>query len=210
MTDSGVLGAQAQAMIGQLRRYESDQVGEILDRGHASAREVVKQAHAQARTSVHRAVERERQRRRQDELKTRARHETHTRLQIQLRVGQLLAMGWEQLPEVLVERWNNPQTRRRWWTSALEEAGQRLLESSLLVEHAAGLSTAELTEMRALCPGRELSFTEIEALPAGLRVRGAGASLDATIDSLLADQPRIESLLLAAYHETAAQGDTDA
>jgi len=196
-----VVSAQTRAMIGQLQRYESEQVGAILERGHAHAKDIVTAAYAQARASVRKGVERERRRREQEQLKARAREETRERLATQLRVRRLLAMGWALLPDVLISHWQDATARRRWCRSALGEARRRLLGERFTVEHAPGLSPVELDDMQGECPGRKLDFVSATDLRAGLRVRTQGACLDASIESLLADPAHIESLLLAAYQE---------
>jgi hypothetical protein len=202
----GVLDAQTQAMIAQLRRYESDQVGEIVDRGHASARALVASAFAEARASVAKAVRRERSRRQAAVTKSKARAETRARLDSQLRIGELLASGWAQLPEVLSERWRNPDQRQRWWQAAVAQACQRLLGESFLIEYAPGPTQRELDDMVGACGERRVSLQSAHELGAGVRITTPGAALDASVGGLLADREHIQSLLLAAYQATESTG----
>ena len=205
-TSGGVLDAQTRALIAQLRRYESDQVGEILERGHASAHALVAGALAEARASVSKAVGRERSRRQAARTKASARDETRARLAVQLRLGEVLAAGWTQLPDLLAERWQHPEQRQHWCLAALTLARQLLLGNKFLIEYAPGPSQAEITAMAAACGERQVTLQSAPALGAGLRVTAPGAVLDASVDSLLADRERIQSMLLAAYQATESSG----
>jgi hypothetical protein len=212
MNDSvSVVAAQAQAMIARLRRYESEQIGDILDGGHAAAHAAVRAAFRAARASVARAVQRERARRQAAAITAQARAETRLRLDAQLQIGQLLAAGWEQLPGVLMQRWLDPEKRRLWWQAAIAQARQRLLSDQYLVEYAPGPSTEELKSMTAACSGSQVSLQSEPTLKAGVRISTPGAVLDASVASLLADREHIQSLLLAAYQSTESHGkDRDA
>ncbi len=207
----GILDAQTQAMIAQLRRYEVEQVTAILDRAHASATAVRGEAYAQARLTVRNAVQRERRRRAATALKTRARAETRARLDNQLHVGRLLALGWERMPAILAARWQDADARRRWWRGAIAGARQRLLGQRFIIEHPSGLLPEELDDMRAACGDQEVSFQAVDALTAGVRISADGGCLDASAASLLADRDRLESLLLGAYQDLGGEaGGSDA
>ncbi len=199
--DVSILAAQTEAMVAQLRRFESDQVGETLDRGHGAARVLVKQAFAHARAAVHKAVQRERQRLAAETLKARAQDETRARLADQARLAQLLTLGRQRLPSVLQSRWQDAEARQRWTQGAVLEAQQRLLGRRFTIEHAPGLPAAEQAALRNLCPDREVVFAQLDDLQAGLRVSTSGAMLDASLASLLTDRERLDSQLLAIYQD---------
>jgi hypothetical protein len=202
MTDEvSILAAQAEAMVAQLRRFESDRVGATLDRGHAVARGLVKQAFVDARAAVRKAVQRARRRRDAATLKAQAQSETRARLAVQSRLAQLLTRGWERLPFVLQLRWQDAEGRQRWSQGAVAEARLRLLGEHFTVEHAPGLSAAEQAALRAACGDREMVFVQVDELAAGLRIRTPGATLDASLTSLLADRERVDSQLLAIYQD---------
>jgi hypothetical protein len=203
---SNVVDAQTRAMIARLRRYESDQVGEILDEGHRAAHRLVQAAFREARASVARAIRRERARRQAAATTARARAETRLRLDAQLRIGQLLAVGWAQLPDLLIKRWRDPEQRRLWCQAAVAQARQRLLGDDYLVEYAVGPGHEELNAITAACGERRVCLQSEPALDAGIRISTPGAVLDASMASLLSDREHIQSLLLAAYQSIATDG----
>lgn len=153
------------------------------ERGHLHARVVAERARAQARI---RAAEAERA--------TRERW-VHDRTH-----ADLLAAAWPLLREALLERWRDPAGRERWVRSHLDQAVSVLPKEDWKIRHAREWGEAERREaLKRLQPalGRAPRFQTDGGIEAGLTIASGGAVLDATLDGLLRDRPRLEARLLA-------------
>lgn len=114
--------------------------------------------------------------------------------------ARLLAAAWPGLRAQLAERWSDPDQRRDWVASTLEQALARLPHSGWTIRHAGGWPQAERAAAQARLAQAGVAAPALRAdadLTAGLIVAAGGAVLDMSLEGLLRDRARIEARLLA-------------
>jgi hypothetical protein len=115
---------------------------------------------------------------------------------------QLVRRACDRLPATMERRWREPGARREWCETALAMAAQRLCGSDWTIEVAAGTSKTErdalLARANSLRAGSH-TVRELPELGAGLSVRAAGATLDATAAGLLDDVAAVGAHFLAEW-----------
>ncbi len=202
-TPHGIVSAQLDALLALIDEHRASRCGAIGEQTETECRQIIDDAHREARDRMHRAVEQERERARQRlvearaQLQTRARHE-------QYRVAlTLLAEGWERLQRALQDRWQNREQRVAWCLALIEQALQVLPCKPWTIEHPAEWHPDELHDaferLRNHCGGLP-TFTPADDVQAGLRFCTDGACLDGTLDGLLTDRTAVEARLLASFH----------
>jgi hypothetical protein len=112
----------------------------------------------------------------------------------------LLAEAWVCLPDAFLARWRAPETRREWITRIVARARSSLLGVAWRIAHAPDWAAAEREDL-ARDLARELGTTpefDVDArIRAGLRIAGAGAIVDGTLDGMLRDRAENGARLLA-------------
>lgn len=121
--------------------------------------------------------------------------------------ARLLAMAWPRLDAALMRRWEVAEGRALWVRGALANARRVLPAGSWVVRHAPDWPQAEqraaiedLVSHLGSAPGMRPD----ERIRAGVVVDCAGAVLDASLDGILSDRPRLEARLLALLAEESA------
>lgn len=199
-----VLNAQLQQLLGLVEQYRQERCAEILDKGREQGDEVVRRAFHEARTRMHQAVLALRAHMGQQIASAEAQLQTRNRQRRQEADQQLLLQGWQQLHQVLLQRWQNSTTRAAWVEKVFNEATERLTRCAWEIEYCEDWPPAEVD---ALCvridgyTGQRPACKPQADIQAGVRICAAGACLDGTAAGLLADRSRIESLLLAEVHK---------
>lgn len=191
--------SQMQAMLTLLEEDRRRQCDALIADAQARARGVLRQAQRDARARMRAAFAAERQRLDQQIKAAAARLQTERRLREQERLAQLLRLGWQMLPEALLERWQDPGRRRKWVAQAIDSAQRLLPREMWTLSVAPGWPAAEREQALQSVASR-LGYmpdcSELAELQAGLLIIAAGNRLDATLGGLLADRAAIEARLL--------------
>lgn len=172
----------------------------ILAEAERTARETVRQVHRKEREHLRRRIVEERARIRSRIQAVEAERVTRERQQQALRSADVLAQAWPLLRAGLLRRWQDPAGRQRWVTRSLREALRALPAGPWTVRHAAGWPAAEQQAAHDALTrelGVEPHLRTEPGIEAGLIIASGGAALDASLDGLLADRPRLEARLLA-------------
>jgi hypothetical protein len=193
-----IVGAQLQALLEHLERDRERRCSAESASALSRARAIVRSAFGEARRRIREAVRYERMRLeeglalRRAEFEAAQRREGHAALQL------LVNRACDALPAVLERRWSDATARREWCEGALAAAALRLRGTDWTIEIAA-VGEAErqsvLARAAALRAGSH-TLSERSDLGAGLSVRAAGATLDATVAGLLDDPAMISSRFL--------------
>ncbi|MFA7386467.1 MAG: hypothetical protein WCZ87_02265 [Thiohalobacteraceae bacterium] len=192
--------APRDALIGLITATREARSSEILAQAREQAHARVRAAFHEARVRVSRAVEEERVRAHGMLALNEARLETHNRQRYQDAVQHMLARTRYRLDAALQARWQAPEQRRLWLGHLLEQALKSLPAAPWRIEHPPGWDDAELAPWRARIEahaGAVPTLHSDDRIAGGLRVQAGGASLDATIAGLLADERAVQARLLA-------------
>lgn len=171
---------------------------EVMDAAGDQAAELLRLAHRQARDRVHAALRDARERAAQRVAAAAAQRQTRIRLSQQHAAGVFLAQAHARLPSALIARWQQTTARRIWVRYALQQAVLGLPPGRWRIDHAPGLSAADIAELAAPTAAA-LEWRLDPTLEAGLRVVGDGNCLDASLNGLLADRDALSARLLSAW-----------
>lgn len=190
----------SKALLAEIGRLVDIECGDIEEAGLRDARRIVAEAHASARASVRDAVQQLRRARARQRRQAEAQESTRRRMSEEALTAEVLRRACPQLADMVVRRWQDSSNRKAWIEAAAKAAGQRLLPGPWTVEHPEAFLEQERAWFVATLAGKAdlVSFAPSAEIAAGLRVRTAGALLDATAEALLADRQHVESMLLAA------------
>ena len=205
----GILSTQAEAMLTELRRHGLTQVNELIDTAQERAQETIREAHRSARRAMHEAVEAERKRLERGGLMARAAQQTRLRLHREAKAKLLLHQGWQKIPEVLKRQWEDAPSRRQWCEAFMQQALKFFGSVRLIVEHSASMTEQEKRDLHAVATSRgaDVTFNAADDRSSGLIVSFKGASLDGTIDGLLADRRYVEARLLDEINRVRASAE---
>jgi hypothetical protein len=181
---------RAAAFLEMIDATRKARLDEIERRSVDEAREILRRARSEARERVHRAVVENRKRSRRELAAARAELETALRKLSQETHGAALRDGMSELVRVLEARWRDPETRARWIAAAIAGAERLLPKARWRIEHPAGVAID--------VPGAGAVPADIAA---GLRITAGSATLDATLDGLLARRAEVEGRLLHELDE---------
>lgn len=198
----GVLDLQVRSVLDALAAQQNARCREIQSAADRKSEQLLADSRRRMRERVHRAVAEQRQRRETALLDVRHRIETARRHAVQAHYRDFLQDAAPLLHAELERRWRDAPSRRDWCESAIGEASERLPGVRWTVEHPADWTPDDMQWLKRVFTGRGLPQPESRedaAIPAGLRIRLGAASLDATLDGLLANRPAVEARLLAAW-----------
>jgi hypothetical protein len=194
-----VVAAQLQALLEHLERDRDRRCTAESANARERARAIVRSAFSEARQRLREAVRYERARLEQGlvlrraEVEAARRREEHAALQL------LVKRACDALPAILERRWKHTAARREWCEGALAAAALRLRGTDWTIEIGPGVGEEErqglLAHAATLRTGSH-TLSERAELVAGLSVRAAGATLDATVAGLLDDRAAIGSRFL--------------
>jgi hypothetical protein len=172
----------------------------ILTRAQTEARRLVAESHRDARRRVHAHIAEARALMENRIARAEAALETARRQHRQQRDAALLAAAWPLIHVALEKRWRDDDTRRVWTRSLLEHALAVLPRTRGEIACPQGFAITEreaLSAQISAASDATTTFVESADIVAGLRITATGASLDGTLEGLLADRAAIESRLLA-------------
>lgn len=196
-----ILEMQARTLREFVIREQQRQSAEVLAQAHQDVVRILRDARRTARTRMREAIAHERARTAEAIAKARATQQTELRKRRLTRLKSKLDRAWSSLPRALEQRWQRDEQRIEWCVSTLALARDHLLGSSWQIYAAPGLRDDErqrIANHPSLDSRIEILIENNDKLRAGLVVTAPGAILDASIDGLLRDRPRIEALLVAS------------
>jgi hypothetical protein len=198
--------AQSAALLQEIEQQTRDECKALVTAAERQAHVLVAQAHAAARRRVHEAIGELRREGARRLARAKAQVETQTRQRAQQRAVEVIERAWPLLADALLARWREPAARLAWADGVARCARERLRTGSWTVEHPADWSADEQRNLRtSLGAGDDaVTFAADRNIAAGIRIRAAEATLDATLQGLLVDRPGVAARLLA---ELAPTGD---
>ncbi len=202
-TTGDAVEAQVRQLLEVVARHRDERCNELLGQARREAVQVIRQAHAEARSRMHQSVQGIREERRQRLAAAEAQRQTRRRHRRQNADLWLLAAAWQPLRRALLARWSQEAARRQWIDFLVGQAGALLVATDWQIEHPLDWPAQEraaLEDRLAGQLGRHPEFIPRETIPAGLLICADGTCVDATLEGLLRDQARIESLLLARFN----------
>jgi len=191
--------AQAEVLVREIAQQTKEECGALTTTAEREARAVVADAHASARRRMHEAIVELRREAARRLARARAAAETTARQRTQRRATETIARAWPLLLEALAAQWRDAAGRRAWCDGVARVVRDRITAGMLTIEHPADWPVEEQRDLRSAL-GRDsdaVAFTACGDLTAGIRVKAGQATLDATLDGLLADREAITALLLA-------------
>jgi hypothetical protein len=199
---------QMRQLLQVVARHRDERCNELLGQARREAGQVIRQAHAEARARMHQSVQGIREERRRRLAASEAQLQTLRRRRRESADLWLLAAAWQPLRKALLARWSEQTARRQWIDFLVNHACAILVAYDWQIEHSVDWPVPEraaLEERLAGLLGRHPEFIPRQEISAGLRICADGTCVDATLEGLLRDQTRIESLLLARFNADAAK-----
>jgi hypothetical protein len=198
-----VLQAQTEGLLRRVAREQESRTLAIHGAAEEQARSIVLRARQEARARLRQAVEEERRQFERAVGERRAALDTAARRAEQATLRVLIEQAWRRLPQAIAALWSDPVARERWIEAACECAARSLRpQASYVVEFdadaapGAGPAASGCLVRAGLEP---VECVPVAGLGAGLRIRGGGACIDATVPGLLASRERVEAELLAEF-----------
>ena len=210
---ASVLDAQVGALMQRVIADRDRHCAQMRASTDGQVREMLRAARREARANVREAIVRERKRAEQALSQAQAGAALELRQQEQRTARALLQHMWAAIGGVFEARWTDAAYRKSWLEEAVHQARGLLSDHSWRIEHGAGWPQSERGALAALAAGdatsaaaRTVELVCDPTVRAGIRIRAAGACLDATVAGLLASRAEIESEFLAQYLECARAG----
>jgi hypothetical protein len=199
---SAVVALQARALIGLLERDQAEACAREAQLADTRARETVRAAYREARRLVHDAAQDERSRRDVALAQARAAVETRRRQAAQRQASRIVDAAWNRLPAGLRDLWSDAARREAWCRAAIGAAARVLQTDRWEIHCAAPAQQAEmqrLSEFARVKGVRNVAALIRPEMEAGIAIRSAGATLDATLVGLLSVRQAIEAELHAQW-----------
>jgi hypothetical protein len=199
--------AQSDALLQEIERQTHEECLALAASAEREARALVSDARAAARKRMHDAIEELRREGARRLARAEAQRDTEARLSAQQSAVAVIARAWPLLVDALVARWHDPVGQTAWAEATARHARDRLRVDTWVVEHPIDWSADAQRRFGELLDGRDgaVRFEADRNLSAGLRIKAAGATLDATAQGLLADRPAVAGMLLAEIDAGAAR-----
>jgi vacuolar-type H+-ATPase subunit H len=200
--ENSLPSAQAKALLDEIEQQTRGQCTVLLAHAEQEARDLIAHAHATARRHAHDALAELRREGARRVARARAQAETDARYFAQRRAAEVVRKAFPLLAEALIVRWQDPAARAVWTESAARQARDRIRSGSWSVEHPVGWTTEEQRVLVACLggDGASVTFTADPDIAAGIRIKTANATLDATSQGLIADHGNTAALLLDEWN----------
>ncbi|MGK7909347.1 MAG: hypothetical protein AB4040_19225 [Synechococcus sp.] len=201
---SSIVHTQVERLLDVVQRYQQQQCDKIVTRATAEAEQMIHQTYRDVRLRLHQEILDSRDRLQGKISASKAKSHTLRKKYQHEADRRYLDRAWDLLKVKLIERWQNKEYRQRWVQKHLVEALRLLIGPEWLVEHPHSWTVDEqqhfIHQVRDKCEV-VVNFSASPDIVAGVRICANGATIDGTLQGLLADRSRIESELLAQYHQ---------
>jgi len=198
-----VLQAQTEALLRRVAREQESRTLAIRSAAAEQARSIVTRARQEARARLRQAIDEQRRQMERAIGERRAALDTEARRAEQATLQRLIEGAWQRLPQSVAALWRETASRQEWIRAACASAiGSLRPQSSYLLEYDPGTApdARQLAERCLVAGGlAPVECRAVAGLGAGLRIRGGGACVDATVGGLLASRERVEAELLAEF-----------
>lgn len=206
MTDqtTGVIDAQLHNLLQVVEHNRDERCKAMLDTARDQARQLLRQAHREARERLHNKLLATREEARQQLASSQAKRQTHLRLRRHRADEALLTRAWVPLGECLLQRWQRQDCRALWIDNLVEQALSMLLDRHWNIEHPADWPEQERTALGQRLDkdlGAPPVFVAQPQIAAGLRICAGPTCIDATHTGLLRARTRIQAMMLATLNE---------
>jgi hypothetical protein len=204
------LAEREESLLRLVAEYREQECRRLLDAARTEAAELLAATFNRERAHLHQRIVAERSRAQGRIQAARAERATRERWVHERTHTDLLAAAWPRLREALLARWRVPRSRAQWVASDLDEALRALPRGRWSIRHAPGWGederrapAARLAEALGEAPRMQTDGD----MAAGLVIASGGAVLDASLDGLLRDRPRLEARLLALIEARTPGGE---
>jgi hypothetical protein len=134
-TAGDAVEAQVRQLLEVVARHRDERCNELLGQARREAAQVIRQAHAEARSRMHLSIQGVREERRQRLASAEAQRQTRRRRRRQGADLWLLAAAWQPLRKALLARWSQEAARRHWIDFLVGQAGALLVVTDWQIEH---------------------------------------------------------------------------
>ena len=207
-----ILEAQVSHLLDLTGDWARDRCEEISRNSVEQAGEIVCQAHRDARRHLRRHAEEDRKNAARKLMAYEATLKTAQRQERQRHDTQFLEQTWQLLCRELVDRWNQSDHREVWIGNVMRKADKALPKKQWRIDTGSGWPDEEQKRLKSLVTevtGVEPQWFEDKRIEAGVRISVDGASVDGTLDGLVANRERLEAEMLAYYRKLCAKNMAD-
>jgi hypothetical protein len=202
MNASTPQSAQEEALLQQVTDDRERRRAALRAAAESQAKQIVRSARAEARSTVHNAVIQERTRMDLGMRQAAAHADFEARRREWQKSRELLEQMWILIAGALERRWREPALRRAWIDAAIGQAAVLLPGRAWLIESGPNLTEQERGELIDRAQGRgagTVKWSLQPEVPVGLRIRADNVCVDASVAGLLAQRDSIEAAFLAEY-----------
>ncbi len=196
---------RTQALLDLVEDDRSVQCETILAEARKRASALLAQAHADVRARMREAIAEERQRAHERVAAAQATLQTRRRLHVQRRATEMLALGWQRLPDALIARWNDAPSRQSWVDAIVAMAQRTLPRTSWRIAHGPDWPMPEQKQISIRIAAALETAPILVAqsdIPAGLKISAGGNVVDGTLAGLVDDHAEVGALLLRHLEQT--------
>lgn len=203
----GILELQVEALLTALHAQRDARCREIDGEAAQKSQRLLRDSRIKLRQRLREAVNDERRQRETALLEAHHCLETAERRAMLKRYQHFLDAAWPELLAALNRRWHDTESRHDWCEMLLDEAGEKLVRGSWIVEVPGSWGDDDTRRVLEAFERRGFVTPTLRidtAMQAGLRIRMGSACLDATPDGLLANRSAVEARLLAEWERVLA------
>jgi hypothetical protein len=198
-----VLQTQTEALLRRVAREQESRALAIRSLAAEQSLAIVARARQEARVRLRQAIEEERRQIERAIGERRAALDTAARRAEQGTLRQLIEGAWQRLPGAVAARWRDVDSRAEWIDAACACAARSLRPQVAYVvefDPAIAADAGQAAQVSLTAAGLEpVECQPVAGLGEGLRIRGGGACVDATVAGLLASREQVEAELLAEF-----------
>jgi len=199
-----IVDAQVQRLLEIVEEYRKQQCDSLLTQAQQDSSQIVRQAYREARIRMHQDIQDSREHMRNELSGARAKLHTLMMQQRHQADQRFLEQSWKILADKLQARWQQPKLRKAWVEKIVANAIKMVPGKDWLVEHPQDWTSNEQKQLRAQVNDKytgQLKFIKLPEMTAGIRIKTDGATIDGSLQGLMADRTGIESIFLAQCRE---------
>jgi vacuolar-type H+-ATPase subunit E/Vma4 len=199
MSINNSVATRMDELISLVEAGRNEKQQDILIKARAEAENILKRAYRDARLQVKDAVVQERRLFAEAENTATARRETEQRRQRLQESEALLEQGRIELKKALLERWQNPESRKSWLNMVVLQAIDFLPDGDWEIVCSEEVEKGYMKEIKSHINKKRsctVHFKTKTKLGAGVKIGSMQAWVDGSLETLLADTNSIDAQLL--------------